>query len=244
MKGALQSAFEAPEAIKKDAFLKNLNYPKTRYKDFFISQIGYIRKRVWWLCIILVLMTFTEKFCMDKRILTFENKNLIWIIAATLPFLALISVTEISRSYFFRMEELEMSCRYSLSDLVIARVTILGIVNALLLISVILVVGSNGYGFLRVSLYLVLPYLMTCFGSILVLNHVRGIESLYYCGAVAGVVSATDSILSLTKQIIYNRNSILIGGFLCVVFMISIFVQMQRFIKRMEEIQWNLLLTD
>lgn len=237
LKNALQSTFEAPNPMNKEKFLRELNYPKTTYKEFFISQISYIRKRVWCFCILLVAGVFTINKCMNNEILLFNNTKLIWSISAIFPFLALLSVTELFRSLFYNIEELEMSCRYRLLDVVIAKATILGIGNFTVFIAILYVVdGSCGYGLLRTSLYLILPYLMTCFGSILVLKHVRGRESLYYCGLVACFVSVMDAMGAVSKQIIYNENFIGVWSVLCVTFLILIFAQMSGFVMRMEEI--------
>ena len=43
------------------------------------------------------------------------------------PFLVLISVTESTRSYRYEMEELELSSRFSLKSIVMARMVILGV---------------------------------------------------------------------------------------------------------------------
>jgi hypothetical protein len=237
LKDALQSTFEAPNPMNKEKFLRELNYPKTTYKEFFISQMRYIRKRVWCFCILLVVGVFAINKCMNNEVLLFNNAKLMWPISAILPFLALLSVTELFRSLFYNIEELEMSCRYRLLDVVIAKATILGIGNITAFIAILFVVDGNcGYGLLRTSLYLILPYLMTCFGSILVLKHVRGRESLYYCGLVACLVSVMEAVTSVSKQIVYNENFLGIWSVLCLTFLILIFVQMSGFVMRMEEI--------
>lgn len=238
LKDVLQSAFQTPNPINKEKFLRELNYPKITYREFFISQIGYIRKRVWCFCILLVVGVFVINGCTHNEILFFNSTKLIWFISAILPFLALISVTELLRSLFYNIEELEMSCRFRLLDVVIAKATILGIGNFVIFSMILWVInGNSGYGLLRTSQYLILPYLMTCVGSMFVLKHVRGRESQYYCGVVACFVSVVDTMCAMYKQIIYNENLLYIWSVLSVTFLVLICMQMSGFATRMEEIR-------
>ena len=49
------------------------------------------------------------------------NKNTIWTVSAFVPFLGLSAVTENSRSMVYAMSELEMSARFSLRSVILAR---------------------------------------------------------------------------------------------------------------------------
>ena len=49
------------------------------------------------------------------------NSNVLWITAALLPFVALLAVTEGTRSAVYGMEELELATRFSLKSVLLAR---------------------------------------------------------------------------------------------------------------------------
>lgn len=243
LKNTLQSAFDPPKPQNKDAFLSKMNYPKTNRKDFFESQTGYIRKRVWAYSLLLLAGALFSTLCMEAN--DMQSIRLIWIFAAALPFLVLITVTELSRSAFFNMAELEMSCRYSLSDVVITRATILGAVNLLIFIALLAVTsGKTEFGPLRSGLYLLVPYMLTCVGSLLVLNRLRGKDGILGCSAVACFTSMANGFLGFTKELIYSERFVLVWAIIFAVCVWILITQLQQFIKRAEDNSWNSLLTD
>ncbi len=61
-----------------------------------------------------------------------NTAHFIWIVSSFLPFIALAGFTEIARSTSYNMAELEMSCKYSLSHVLLARLGILGLTEAIL----------------------------------------------------------------------------------------------------------------
>jgi len=245
VKYALKSAFEAPKPKKKDSFLKDFNYPKTTNQDFLISQISYIRKRVWMFSFLLMAAVILAATGVLKGQGNSSGAMLIWIFSAILPFLALLTVTELTRSACCCMVELEMSCRYNLAKIVITRASVLGAVNFLLLIFLLAVASrKSDFGVLRAGLYLFVPYMLTCMGSLLIMNKLDGREGVYGCGAVAVSVSLTEGILSMTKQLIFSESFTLFWTVLFAVCVWSITVQIRQYIRKTEEFLWNSLLID
>lgn len=138
LKRALEAGFDAPKPVDKERFLKTLRYPKISYLDFLFRQLFYIRKRVWVLSAMIVLIGWAAAFLSPLPIHWPTESEKVWIVSAILPFLALLTATEIYRSSLNRMAELEISCRFSLSQIIVARTTLLGggnfIILALLLL--------------------------------------------------------------------------------------------------------------
>ena len=62
------------------------------------------------------------------------NPNVLWITAALLPFVALLAVTEGTRSAVYGMEELELATRFSLKSVLLARLCLVGSLHAVLLL--------------------------------------------------------------------------------------------------------------
>lgn len=239
LKNALRSAFEPPKPVSKQSFLSSLCFPKTTYKDFLISQVAYIRKRVWVLSVLLPI--FAAVFIWQTDFPPIRNINLVWSIAATLPFLALLTASELSRSAFYQMDELEMSCRYSLSQVVLSRAVILGI-SDIIVFSILLALMRDNVSFnlLQLSLYLAVPYLATCGICLLILNRIHGRESLYYCGAVSCFISLADSLLSTTTKWLYTDSALKGWVLLMIVCIVLAASQMKKLIHRTEEVIWNL----
>lgn len=245
LKNALQAAFEAPTTSQKNNFLQTLNYPKSTYKNFFITQIGYIRKRIWLFLFFIIVLGLASILMFQQSIYYRKEGSIVWMISAIIPFLALMSMAELSRSMFYNMVELEMSCRFSLSQIVMARATILGIGNFVIIaLLLVLIIPVTDYGVFRLILYLTVPYLLTCAGSLLVLNRVRGKESIYYCGIISCFVSFVPSIFSTTRQYFYSDSFVPGWLILGIASLLLLSVQMNGLLKRMEVLNWNLLSTE
>ena len=78
---ALKDAFEPPNPIHREEFLRNLPLQKKSFGEFLLQQLPYIRKRTW-----LVSCLLFAVFFVSPR----EN----WMaIPSLLPFLALIGLS-------------------------------------------------------------------------------------------------------------------------------------------------------
>lgn len=235
LKKELRKALEAPAPRSKKQFLKQLCYPKITYREFLIGQLRYIRKRVWCSCALSVWIVWniTQYFWMDEK--------KIWIISACLPFLALISITELYRSSACHMAELEESCRFGLPQLAMARMSILGAANsAALLLVLILTLQVSDYGLVRTTLYMMVPYLLVCTICLWIMNAAPDFQSVFICGTAAGLVSAGGVIGEHMSKILYSGHYLYgwITLFTGCVLVSS--VQIYQFRKKMRDRIWNL----
>ncbi len=244
-KAALQASFEAPPPTGKEKFFKTLGYPKTTYGSFFASQLFYIRKRVWLLSFLIVIVSCGIVF----QAQTFGNWDpeawKIGSISAMLPFLAMLTVTEIYRSAAYRMAELEMSCRFSLQQILAARLTLLGGGNfAVLMLLMYFSSRIADFKLLQAITYLIVPYFIVCGFCLWLLIHLRGQEGVYGCAAAACLVSVANILLSNGAPLLYSYAHL--NGWLVLLALSGIFmgVQIRKLLKQGEELTWNLLLTE
>lgn len=108
------------------------------------------------------------------------------------PFLVLISVTESTRSYRYEMEELELSSRFSLKSIVMARMVILGVGNLAILFVIVNILGkSTEYH----VLHILTPYFLTASGSLYIVRTVRENENTFLCFTIATIVSFLQMLL-------------------------------------------------
>jgi hypothetical protein len=236
LKSNIRAAFEPPKNNKKDEFLHNLNYPKTNYFDFIYSQVGYIRKRVW---TIFTLSLLGVLFFVNTASFAYEEK-FIWIISSILPFVALVAISELSRSSICLMSELEMSCKYSLTDVILTRMGILsGTFVLFFSLLIILLAEKTEYGFLRLGLYVLVPFLLTCSLSLYVINKLKTKELINVCGGVSCFISFLSADLVFSMKTVYLSQYLYIWGILFILSLIIIAYQALRYINNMEEIQWN-----
>lgn len=184
MKSYLRQALQAPPPERKRAFLRQaVGRRGDGWWVFLLSQLGSIRKRVW---------------CLDGAALALVllggraiRADILWVTSALLPLLAAAVVSESGRSQRFGMAELEGSSRFSLKSVVLARLWLVGSVNALVFLAVIGVVSRYlATGFLRTGIYVLCPYLLTACLALSVSRRIRGREGDYLCLAIGVTVSA------------------------------------------------------
>ena len=244
-KKALQTAFDAPIPTGKEAFLKKIRYPKTTYRDFLLRQLCYIRKRIWFCSALIAFLGLAVAFPPSNYGYLLTESGMIWSISALLPFIGLLTTTELYRSAYYRMSELEICCRFSLSQIILARILILGSGNFILLTLILAFFKhASTYPLLQAAVYLLVPYLITCGGCLLVLNRIRGRESIYICAAVSCLVSIANITLSNMIKLLYS--SLYLNCWLVLFAISGVFlgIQLRNLLRQMEDKTWNFLLTE
>lgn len=231
LKRSLQEAFKAPPSVDKEQFLRQLNFPKITYVEFLINQLNYIRKRVWIASLLVVLLGWTIA----------SWSPIFLSISGVLPYLAMITVTEIYRSASDKMAELEGSCRFNLQQIVMARLSILGGINFLvILIAVIFINKVTAYGILQTLLYSLVPYLIVCAICMWLLNRTKGTESLYACAIATGSVSIGNILCETMAKFLYTSTNLhaWLTVLACCIVLVS--YQIKILVKQTEDQQWNL----
>ncbi len=235
LKLALKQGFPSPPTQYKEEFVNSISYPKAKFSEVLISQIGFIRKRVWILFVLSVCFAFLYAEVSNV------SENIVAVVSAILPLFSLCTITEIHKSKAYNMVETELACKYNLPEIVLMRLSILGGVSFALLILLVAIVGKSDFGTLRNTIYLAVPYLISSYISLLVILKVHSKETIYICATTSGMISIFIAIASINYKFIYNANFTLIWTITFVVLVGLLFFSLIRFIKSQEEIQWNLL---
>lgn len=190
LKSEIRRALEPPEPKDRASFLAGIPYPKLTYTEFVFSQIGYIRKRVWFVSAAVVFAAVRTVCAIPE-----EAKFLVWLIAAIIPFLAMLTTVEISRSAINGMSELEAGCRFSLPQVTGARMIILGVCNFAVIITVSMLLGNYvPFGVARSALYIFTPFIVASGISFMIFSKVKGQEAAYLSAAAALAVSLAGVI--------------------------------------------------
>jgi hypothetical protein len=234
LKEQIKSAFDAPEPLRKNEFLQSINFSKTNRLDFILGQIGYIRKRVWIIsCLLFVLALFVLR--------TENNFNLVWLISSVLPFVSLLTTTEIARSASYNMAELEMSCKYNFAGVILTRLGILSFFNLLLFgLIIILFSGEIGFGVLRTGLYMLVPFMLTCSLSLFTLNRLRSRETIYICGVISCFTGISNALFTTQYSRAFSSEYMLFWGGAFIILVICAITETIKLIRKTEEMQWNL----
>lgn len=237
LKEELKQFYDAPAPLKKQAFLRRLPQRSLSCQNFILQQAAYIRKWVWLISFAVFALSMTGSILLDRRLL--------WICSAMMPVAALSAVTENTRSAFYRMEELEMACRFSLKSVLLARMGILGTLHLFLLGTLIpLIWKADFFAFLRAGVYLLMPYLLTTFLCLAATRRMRGSESLYACMGIAVLVSGVYFYLQYTAAFLFYAKYFQwqFAALLLLVFATA--KEYRKKIYQTEELTWNLSQTD
>lgn len=241
-KKQLKELYQVPEPQCKAAFLQELNYPKATRGEFMVVQAGYIRKRVWILSAVLIFAAVLAGEWMQGVVMAYP---VLWSSSAMMPVLALIMVLETFRSEMYGMDELEQSARHNLPEVLLLRMGIVGGVDFLLIAAAVpIIVRYDGLSFLRVSVYLLVPYLLTCFLALCIQRWKRGRGAVWYNILASGFISGVELLSPAMKELLYKEKQFTLWVAVLCSLGIAIVIQIRRIKKDREEYQWNLYLTE
>lgn len=233
LKKALKSGFEPPVPQKKDFFLAQVETPPISFLQFLTLQLGYIRKWIW--------IFFIFSFLLMLIGTAYLKKYILWDISAFTPLLALFLITETQRSEFYGMSEFELSTRFSLKSIVLARLGIMGLSTFLFicLLTPFLIMNSS-FTFLQMGIYLLCPYLLTVFCSLWTVRKIHGKESIYWCTAITFFISASDLFFHQSYPFLYEKQNFIWWIVTFLFLGTGTAIQCYQKIQQTEELTWNL----
>lgn len=227
-KRQLARVFAAPPPQKKQAFLRTLPQPQLTNLQFVRIQAHYIRGRVWLGSFLL----FAAALCGAYM----ASSNTLQMISALVPFASLLVLLEQTRSAACGMQELELSCPFSLKSILLARMSILGLSHTLLLAGLIWLCCKNEpSAALRTGLYLLTPYLLTTLLGLHTTRHVHPRDAAYACAGTAACVSGLQILLHVQLPHAFTPAYTHIWLLLCAVCLALTAKQWQLFLKRRTE---------
>ena len=216
LKRALKLIYQPPKPQGREDFLKGIETPQMTMLEFFLSQVGYIRPWGWLLSLGI--------FAAALRLLWRQPPQAVWMVAALLPFAALSTVMELNRSARYQMEELELAARFSLRAVILARMSILGFGNLLLV--------ETGF-------YMLCPYCLTAVLCLVILRRRRHGENLYLCAGAAVAVSLLFGLADRFTVLTRTRSSAADHAGLSLLLLALMVWEYRKYLVNMEEYAWN-----
>lgn len=232
MKKAIKQGFEAPVPKRKQEFLQNIPTPSVGCFQFVCFQAAYIRKSSWIFSALVFAIAFIGAKCLER--------DMLLCISAFTPLLALNLVTETGRSESYGMAELELSARFPLKSVVLARLGILGVFNSILICLLIPFALRNSTTMLQTGVYIICPYLLTAFLGLWAIRKAHGKEAVYLCPGIATGVSAGNMIIQQAFPMFYTGRSFLWWVVILIVLTAGTAKQCYQTVKETEELAWNL----
>lgn len=227
-KELLQQAFSVPAPKKKRAFLRTLPRQEVGLGTLMLSQAAYIRKWVWAMSLLL--------FGLVVLMAQYVELDVIWILSAIMPFAALLLIMEFAKSSAYCMTELEMTSRFSLRTILLARMVMLGAVQ---FVGFLLTVPVVGMSLLKNGVYLLVPYLLTALLGLVTVRQIHGKEGLFVCGSISAFVCVLAPMSKHFVPMLYAQENRMLWVFAAVLLLAGFVKEYRTSISHLEEFVWN-----
>lgn len=227
-KELLEQAFSVPVPKKKRVFLRMLPKQEVGLGALIVSQTAYIRIWVWAVSFLMFgLVAFAAQMV---------ELDVIWILSAVMPFAALLIIMEFARSSAYGMSELEMSSRFSLRTILLARMVMLGAVQ---LLGLLLIIPMAGMTLVSNGVYLLVPYLLTALLGLVAVRRMRGKEGLFVCGSISAFVCLLAPMSKHFAPVLYVQENRTLWVLAVILLLVGLVKEYRTTINHLEEFVWN-----
>lgn len=227
-KELLRQMFTAPEPERKRTFLRTIPRQEAGLWTLLLSQAAYIRKWVWAVSFLM--------FGSAVLLAQYAERECIWMLSAVMPFGALLLILEFSKSTAYGMAELEMTSRFSLRTVLLARMSILGATQLLGLIPVAMVVGVQLF---KSGVYIFVPYLLTATLGLAAVRRLPGRENMFVCGSISACVCVLCPISRMYMSWLYGAEGFVWWGLATILLAAVLVKEYGKTMNHLEELAWN-----
>lgn len=231
IKQELKRVYDVPQPVKKKEFLKQFDIPHISMGKFMWEQLWYVKMWVWLLtgCIFILAIWLSK----------YMEKEQVWMIYALIPFLALTILTENAKSNAYGMDELEYATRFSIKNLLLARMGVLTILHGAVFLVIMVCLKKILLPMMSNVFYILVPYFFTVCLGFYFLRKFRGRESTYISIGISVFVSSFISISRQVVPFIYNLE--MVKWWVAAFIFIFVFTIKEAvlFYKKTEELSWN-----
>lgn len=232
LKQAFQTIYQPPKPARKYAFLNSIETSQLSVPQFLLSQIGYIRPWGWMLSIAV--------FVTAMLVMWNQQAKAIWMVSAFMPFVALSTVVELNRSAHYKMEELELAARFSLKAVMLARMSILGLGNMILLAALSPFVVQWGHlTMVETGFYILCPYCLTTFLSLMIIRRWRRSENIYACAGMSAAISVLCCVSDKLPSFLQGTANVSSYAGVTLLLLTLMLWECKNYLFNVEEYKWN-----
>ncbi|AIQ12530.1 hypothetical protein [Paenibacillus durus] len=181
---------------------------RTSFGEFYMTQLRFISWKVWAVQLLIVLgMGLLLHNSLQEQV---RNVQLVMLTSIAAPLLVIAGIQTLTRSLSCHMLEIELSTRYLLEKLTLVRMSLLGMADLIgLALLAVLMTAWMQMEIAVILLYLLVPFNLTCFGCLWLLNRVRTPNCGYYCLIYSGMVALMQTILAFNPSLwLFESSSI------------------------------------
>lgn len=231
-KDELKLIYDAPEPVRKDAFLKQHHRREITIGELIKTQAGYISKFSWFGSLVLFLTAIVFA--------RYISNDTIWAMASLMPAFAMLLLVENGRAAYYGMVELELSSRFSLCVAGMARLAAVGMTQMFLVLLLLPIFTFYEIGtIIQGAAYLLVPYLASVILGLMAARKLKSKDSIYGCIGSALVVEVVQYIAYNIQPAMYAPRYQFIWIILLLGALIITAWQLYRTSRGMEELRWN-----
>jgi|GEM_PF-2508127 len=199
---------------------------KINFIEFILNEALYIKKSIWVMQILLLGMCFAGLWYFNRDIW-----KMAWV-SSILPLFMLGAMLEFSRPFSYNMCEMEFSTKYSLYQVMLAKIFIFGIINLVEISILFIYTGFKMESFSFILLiYMSLPFLITVFLCMFFTNRVHSRESGFMVVGIGLFVSVTTGGLAYYYPQVYRESMEIYWYITIICLSISIIIELIRILK-------------
>ncbi|AIQ69735.1 hypothetical protein [Paenibacillus graminis] len=176
---------------------QTLGNRRTTFLEFYISQIRFISWKVWamQLLIVLGMGMLLHSLLLGSE----ESSDFIMLASTAAPLLVMTGIQTLTCSMSSNMLEIELSTRHLFQKLMLVRMSLLAITDLIgLTILAILLNFWIQADFVKLMLFLLVPYNVTCFGCLCILNKIRTSNCGNYCFIFCSLILLIQIMLKIS----------------------------------------------
>ncbi len=177
--------------------------PKESSLFWFVkTQIRFIDIKVW---IFQILLLCAYAFFVS---VTLQDIDGFLLLVPITPIVVFISTSELSRSFRCRMAEMEIPTRFSLRQVLLARLIIIVAADLFTLTCLMIITILQAYTTINaLILYGIVPCLVTAYGCLWIMNRCNSSYSPYYTAAYSIALSVVGGISINLWPVWYNASA-------------------------------------
>lgn len=203
---------------------------RMNFREFALGQIGFIRKKVW---AVKLLMTGVFLFFLIAEGMRIDSEA--WTLLSVMaPLLCLVGINEICDICRPGMRGILQAARYSLREMLVIRLILFGVLDLIICFTgAVIVSGMTSVLLWQALLYFIAPFGVMCWGCLAILNRCNDDSSIWYCTAWAGFLAVALSVMRNMDSFIYNGEQSLFWGAAALIGGAAAILELTRLMKKM-----------
>lgn len=178
LKNLIKNAYDVEPSLDKKAFLKQYQKRELHMFDLVKQQLGSS------IGIINILVGICVLFFYWQILLQMETADFFSMvrISGVMPVVAVTAISGFGRSERFRMDELEMSTRFSLRTVTMARLIVIGVIDMIVIVME-LFISKRLLQIKMIQMFLIItvPYLIATSGCLMITRKLHSKNDIALC---------------------------------------------------------------